>query len=186
MVSQRLRVGSQATQGLARAGLPVVLHRMRRRRPAKRQESSMAQATCPDVTVYICCNCVPTGRHLPRQWTQDGAHVLVREVPCSGKLDAQYLLHGFEGGVRGLCVVACPKGDCHLAQGNYRAEIRVRTAQRMLAEIGLEPQRVELLHVSPDDPEEQLVQQVREAAQRICAYGANPIAAKRQESEDRV
>ncbi len=74
----------------------------------------------PDVVVYVCCNCIPQGKRLPRQWTQQGAHVLVREVPCSGKMDAQYLMHAIEGGVRGLCVVACPKGECHLAQGNIR------------------------------------------------------------------
>lgn len=138
----------------------------------------MAHAACPDVTVYVCCNCVPQGRHLPRQWTQDEAHVVVREVPCSGKMDAQYLLHAMEGGGRGLCVVACPQGECHLAQGNYRAEIRVRTVQRMLTEIGLEPERVELLHASSEEPEDRFIQLVRDAVRRICACGETPIATK--------
>jgi len=138
----------------------------------------MAQPACPDVIVYVCCNCIPQGARLPRQWKQDGAHVLVREVPCSGKMDAQYLLHAFEGGGRGLCVVACPKGECHLAQGNYRAEIRIRTVQRLLAEIGLEPERVELLHVSPDDPSDQLEKLVRDAVQRVCATAA-PASTRR-------
>lgn len=138
----------------------------------------MSQSVCPDVSVYVCCNCVPQGRHLPRQWRQDGAHVLVREVPCSGKMDAQYLLHAFEGGGQGLCVVACPKGECHLAQGNYRAEIRIHTIQRMLKEIGLEPERAELLHFSADEPAERLEQLVHDAVQRVCAYGRTPLASK--------
>ena len=137
----------------------------------------MAQPVCPDVIVYVCCNCIPQGPRLPRQWKQDGARVLVRLVPCSGKMDAQYLLHAFEGGGRGLCVVACPKGQCHLTQGNYRAEIRVRTVQRLLAEIGLEPERVELLHVSPDDPPDRLEQLVHDAVQRVC--GSAAAAARR-------
>jgi coenzyme F420-reducing hydrogenase delta subunit len=139
----------------------------------------MAQAACPDVIVYICCNCVPQGQRLPRQWTQEGAHVLVREVPCSGKADAQYLLHTFEGGGRGLCVVACPKGECRLVQGNYRAEVRIRTVQRMLAEIGLESERAELLHFSPDNSAAQLEQSVRDAVHRICLCGRTPTAAAR-------
>jgi coenzyme F420-reducing hydrogenase delta subunit len=139
----------------------------------------MAQPVCPDVIVYICCNCMPQGRRLPRQWTQDGAHVVVREVPCSGKIDAQYLLHAFEGGGRGLCVVACPRGDCRLSQGNYRAEIRIRTVKRMLAEIGFEPERAELLHFAADDPAEQLEQLVRDAVKRVCIHGGTPIAGKR-------
>ena len=138
----------------------------------------MAQPGCPDVIVYVCCNCIPRGARLPRQWKQDGAHVLVRQVPCSGKMDAQYLMHAFEGGGRGLCVVACPQGQCHLTQGNYRAEIRVRTVQRLLAEIGLEPQRVELLHVSPDDPPDRLEPLVRDAVQRVCASGAAASAGR--------
>ena len=132
----------------------------------------MAQSAAPDIVVYICCNCLAQGARLPRQWQQDGAHVLVREVPCSGKMDAQYLFHAFEGGSRGLCVVACPKGECHLAQGNYRAEIRVRTLQRLLTEIGLEEERIELLHVSPSDPPDRLEPLVREAVQRVSAMGA--------------
>jgi F420-non-reducing hydrogenase iron-sulfur subunit len=132
----------------------------------------MAQSVSPDVIVFICCNCIAGGARLPRQWRQDGAYVLVREVPCSGKMDGQYLLHAFEGGSRGLCVVACPKGECHLAQGNYRAEVRVSTMQRLLAEIGLESGRVELLHVSPNDPPETLEPLVRDAVQRVNALGA--------------
>ncbi len=139
----------------------------------------MAQSPCPDVLVYICCNCIPRGAHLPRQWIQNGAHVLVKEVPCSGKMDLQYLLHAFEGGGRGLCVVACPKGECHLAQGNYRAEIRIRTLQRLLTEIGFETERVELLRISLDDPADRFESMVRDAVQRICEWGATPAPVRR-------
>jgi F420-non-reducing hydrogenase iron-sulfur subunit len=135
------------------------------------------QLVRPDVIVYLCANCVPQGSQLPRQWEHDGSHVLVREVPCTGKMDAQYLLHGLEGGEHGVCVVACPKGECHLAQGNYRAEIRVRTVQRLLDEIGLEPGRAELVHCSPQDSPEVLDRLVHEAVSRICVYGKSPARA---------
>src|ERR1035441_3211576 len=120
----------------------------------------MSQPVCPDVLVYVCANCVAQAGMLPRQWQRDGAHVVVHEIPCSGKVDAQYLMHALEGGARGLCIVACPKGDCHLAQGNYRAEIRIHAVQRLLTEIGLEPERVALIHCSPNDPPERLKQLV--------------------------
>ena len=135
----------------------------------------MPEALSPHVVVYLCTNCIPTGVDLPRQWNQDGARVLVREVPCSGKMDGQYLLHALEGGARGLCVVACPKGECHLSQGNYRAEIRVHTVQRLLAEIGLPPERAQLVHFSQVDPPRRLEQLVRSTVERICARGENPL-----------
>jgi F420-non-reducing hydrogenase iron-sulfur subunit len=112
---------------------------------------------------------------MSRQWDQDGAQVLLREVPCSGKIDAQYLFSALEAGARGICVVTCPKGECRLAQGNYRAEIRIHTVQRLLAEIGLEPERAELVHGSADDSPEKLEELVRGAVGRICARGESPL-----------
>jgi coenzyme F420-reducing hydrogenase delta subunit len=140
------------------------------------------QRVHPDVVVCVCSNCIPQGSGMPRQWTQADAHVLVREVPCSGKTDGQYLLHGLEEGQWGVCVVACPKGQCHLSQGNYRAEIRLRTVQRLLAEAGLQPERAELVHCSPTDPPEQLESLVRQAVARLCALGPSPLHAAKGDS----
>ena len=137
----------------------------------------MPEALSPDVVVFLCTNCIPHGVNLPRQWNQDGSRILVREVPCSGKMDGQYLLHAMEGGARGFCVVACPKGECRLSQGNYRAEIRVHTVQRLLAEIGLPPERAHLAHFPPVDPPRQLEDLLRSTVARICALGENPLRA---------
>ncbi|MEE8450464.1 MAG: hydrogenase iron-sulfur subunit [Thermoguttaceae bacterium] len=137
----------------------------------------MANTDSPDVIVFLCRNCIPEGGRLPRQWGHNDTRIAVLEVPCSGKIDAQYLLAALEGGRQGLCVVTCPKGQCRLAQGNYRAEIRIATVRRLLGEIGLEPERVELLRFGPEDSHEQFEQAVREAAARISALGPSPIRA---------
>ena len=139
----------------------------------------MRESVSPDIVVHVCTNCMPQGGHLPRQWVQDGARIFVREVPCTGKLDGQYLMHALEGGAWGVCVIACPKGDCHLAQGNYRAELRVRTIQRLLAEIGLPQERAQLVHVPPEAPVEQTEQLVRAAVGQISALGKSPLRAAR-------
>ena len=135
-----------------------------------------------DVIVYLCTNCTPQGTRLPRQWQVDGAQVAVRHVPCSGKIDAQYLFHAFESGVRGLCVVACPKGRCQLFQGNYRAEVRTGTVRRLLDEVGMEPERMEIVHGSADDPPETFDTLVRGAAERLCALGPSPIRARAEKA----
>ena len=64
-----------------------------------------------------------------------------------------------------------------MSQGNYRAEIRVNTVQRLLAEIGLPPERAHLAHFSPADPPRQLEDLVRSTVERICALGENPLHA---------
>jgi coenzyme F420-reducing hydrogenase delta subunit len=139
----------------------------------------VAELVRPDIVVFICQSCISEGELVPRQWKQDGAHVLVREVPCSGKIDAQYLFHALEAGGHGLCVVACPPGQCSLGQGNYRADVRIRMVRRLLAEIGLEPERAELLHWAsdrlPEDGGERLGELVRGAVQRLCTLGESPI-----------
>ena len=136
----------------------------------------MAEPVQPDIVVYVCQNCIPEGESLPRQWRRDGAHVLVRRVPCSGKIDVQYLFHALEAGGQGLCVVTCSRGKCSLGEGNYRAEVRVRTVQRLLAEIGLEPERVELLHCASDDhPGERVGDLARGAVRRLCTLGESRL-----------
>ena len=136
----------------------------------------MAEPVFPDVIVYVCANCTPGDGRLPRQWSQGGLRVAVREVPCGGKMDSQYLLHAFEGGGAGLCVVTCPKGECRLGQGNYRAEVRLGTVRRLLGEIGIEPERVELLRWAAGDPFEPFERAVRASVGRICVLGKSPIA----------
>jgi len=137
----------------------------------------MARSFIPDVVVDICHHCVPTAQALPRQWSQNGALVVSHELPCSGKIDMQYLLHALGEVGRGLCVVACPRGQCRLAQGNLRAEIRVGTLHKLLAEIGLEPERAELLHCDPQASAESLAASVRAAVDRLVALGPNPASA---------
>jgi coenzyme F420-reducing hydrogenase delta subunit len=110
----------------------------------------MVQKSIPDFLVYLCKNCIPEGAKLPAHWTESGVRVGIKEIPCSGKIDAQYILHSLEGGVRSVCVMSCPHGDCTLSQGNYRAEIRVKTVQRLLSEIGDDSKRAELIQCPQD------------------------------------
>jgi coenzyme F420-reducing hydrogenase delta subunit len=63
-----------------------------------------------------------------------------------------------------------------LAQGNYRAEVRIGTIRRLLTEIGIEPERAELLHIGPDESFDRFDRLVREAVARICALGPSPLA----------
>ena len=106
------------------------------------------------------------------QWAEGGMHVRIKEIPCSGKIDAQYMLHALEGGVRGICTITCPLGECTLSQGNYRSEIRVKTVQRLLTEVGLDPQRAGIVHCPHGVTAEQLKEIIHDAALRIVALAA--------------
>lgn len=137
----------------------------------------MAEPLVPDVVVNVCHRCIPQAGQLPRQWKQGNSLVSIRQIPCSGKVDLQYLLHMIEDVRGGVCVVACPTGTCRLGQGNQRAEVRMQTLRRLLGEVGLEPERAELLHFSSQEPVVRLEAMIKGVVQRINALGPNPVAA---------
>jgi F420-non-reducing hydrogenase iron-sulfur subunit len=134
--------------------------------------------TTPDVLFYVCANCVPEVRDVPRQWTQGNVKVKVQQLPCTGKLDLQYVMHAIEGGAQGVSVVGCPKGECHLAQGNYRAEVRVKTAQRLLVEVGMAEDMVSLLDYKADDANISLGKMMRDEVERLSQNGKSPLHLK--------
>jgi F420-non-reducing hydrogenase iron-sulfur subunit len=124
-----------------------------------------------DIIVFLCKNCVPQSRALPIQWSESGAHVRVKQIPCSGKIDMQYILHAFEGGVQGVVVVACAQGACTLAQGNYRAKMRVQTVQRLLGEIGLDPESVQIVNCAQHETLDNVKTLIGDAVGRIAGVG---------------
>lgn len=130
----------------------------------------------PDVLVFVCKNSVSDAGRLQAQWTESGVHVQTKVIPCSGKIDAQYILHSLEGGVKGVAVVTCPHGKCTLAQGNYRAEIRIKTVQRLLSEIGDNPQRVEVVNCPENATLETIKAIINECAARIAGQTAAAVA----------
>jgi F420-non-reducing hydrogenase iron-sulfur subunit len=129
----------------------------------------------PDVLFYVCANCVPEAGKIPRQWKQGDVRVKVQQLPCTGKVDTQYMMHAIEGGARGVSIVACPEGECHLAQGNYRADVRIKTTQRILEEIGMEKERISLLHYNRDNGEDSLDKAMRDEVDTLSRTGKSPL-----------
>ena len=76
------------------------------------------------------------------------SNVSVLRLPCTGKLEVDYILAAFERGVDGVMVAGCLEGGCHFLEGNLRARRRVERAKQILAEIGLEPDRLEMFNLS--------------------------------------
>ena len=52
-------------------------------------------------------------------------NVKIIRIPCTGKVDALYLLKALEDGADGVYVAGCEEGDCHFLVGNIRAKKRV-------------------------------------------------------------
>ena len=75
-------------------------------------------------------------------------NVKIVRVPCSGKVDAIHIMRALQKGADGVYVAGCLEGDCHFKDGNIRAEKRIEYVKRLLAEVGIEEERVEMIRMS--------------------------------------
>jgi F420-non-reducing hydrogenase iron-sulfur subunit len=74
-------------------------------------------------------------------------------LPCAGKADILYFLKAFETGADGLVLISCSKNECRYLEGNLRAPKRAQKVNRILEEIGMGNERIEVLYVNGDGME---------------------------------
>ncbi|MDA8164677.1 MAG: hydrogenase iron-sulfur subunit [Desulfobacteraceae bacterium] len=102
------------------------------------------------------------------------ATVTLNRAVCTGKLQVSSLLKAFEDGADGVYVVGCPEDKCHNLMGSQRAAKRVAAIKKALAELGVEPERIEMFHLERGFHPE-LVAVAREMDKRIRALGPSPL-----------
>ena len=100
--------------------------------------------------VAFCCNfCAFAAADLAGAMRlQYPPNVRIIRLPCTGKVDPLYLMKSFEEGADGVFVAGCLEGQCHFLKGNLRAKKRVAYVKRLLEEVGIEPERVEMYNLS--------------------------------------
>jgi coenzyme F420-reducing hydrogenase delta subunit len=101
-------------------------------------------------------------------------NVRVLRLPCTGKLEVNYLMAAFERGVDGVIVAGCLEGGCHYLEGNLRARRRVERARQLLAEIGLEPERLEMFNLSSAEGP-RFAEIVTTMTERLKQLGTSPL-----------
>ena len=98
------------------------------------------------------------------------------ELPCTGRVDVLNVLRSFEEGADGVLVAGCLSGKCHYLSGNLYARQRVAQVQRLLADVGLEAERIRMLNISAAMGA-QFAELASEMVETIKALGANPLGA---------
>jgi len=129
----------------------------------------------PDLTLFTCNYCAymaaDTAGALRVQYP---ANVKLVRLPCTGKIDVRYILSAFEHGADGVYVVACPIGSCHHVRGNERARSRIEFAKKILDQIGLGRERLDIFFVSAGQGTEYALR-AREMTERVRKLGPNPL-----------
>lgn len=133
----------------------------------------------PEITAFYCVFCGYMAADTAGALQVDyPANVKFFRMPCSGKTDVRYLLEAFEQGADGVYVVACPVGNCHHVRGNERGHARLKRAQKLLKEIGLEAERLDMFFVSGSQARA-FAMAAQTMTERIRKLGPNPL--KRQD-----
>ncbi len=132
----------------------------------------------PEITAFFCIYCgymaADTAGALQIQYP---ANVKFIRMPCSGKTDVRYLLEAFEQGADGVYVVACPIGNCHHVRGNERGRARLRRAKKILDEIGIGGERLDMFFMSGSQAHA-FANAAQTMTERIRQLGPNPLKRK--------
>ena len=87
------------------------------------------------------------------------------------------MLKAVEDGADGVYVAGCLEGECHYLTGNLKAKKRVQYVKKVLEEIGVEPERVEMYNLSSGEGP-RFVEIAREMVDRITELGPSPVKMK--------
>ena len=103
----------------------------------------------PKILAFCCNWCTYTGADLAGLGRMKyPANVRVIRVPCSSRVNPQFILRAFQKGCDGVMVCGCHPGDCHYTSGNYYARRRMTLLFSMLDYLGIERERTRVEWVS--------------------------------------
>jgi len=129
----------------------------------------------PEITVFTCIYCaymaIDTAGALRIQYP---ANIKLIKLPCTGKIDVRYLIEAFEQGADGVCIVGCPIGNCHHVRGNIRGAARMKRTKKILDEIGLNSDRLEMYFVS-GGMGQTFANAIEEITEKVRALGPSPL-----------
>lgn len=100
--------------------------------------------------------------------------IRIIRVPCSGRVNPQFILRAFQRGADGVLVAGCHPGDCHYSTGNYFTRRRFLIARRFLEFMGIDPRRLQARWVSASEGQK-FTEVVKEMTEEIKKLGPNPM-----------
>ncbi|MFZ1983356.1 MAG: hydrogenase iron-sulfur subunit, partial [Desulfatitalea sp.] len=99
----------------------------------------------PQILAFCCKYCAYAAGDLAGSMRLNyPANVKIIQVPCTGLVDMLHLLRAIEEGADGVYVAGCLEGECHFLEGNLKTKRKVDAVQKLLVEVGLEPERMKM------------------------------------------
>ncbi len=106
----------------------------------------------PRIAAFFCNWCTYTAADLAGvSRLKYAPNVRVIRLMCSGRVDPQFILEAFARGADGVLIGGCHPGDCHYAEGNYKALRRFQMLKRVVNDFGIHPDRLRLEWISASE-----------------------------------
>ncbi len=129
----------------------------------------------PVVVAFCCHYCAYTAADMAGSMRLHyPANVKILRVPCTGRVEVNHIMEALQKGADGVYVAGCLSGDCHFKNGNLTAAKRVARVKTLLAEIGMEEDRVEMVTMSAGMGE-QFARVAGEMTEKIRKLGPSPV-----------
>jgi F420-non-reducing hydrogenase iron-sulfur subunit len=129
----------------------------------------------PEIIVFACHYCAYAAADLAGSMRlQYPTTIRIIKLPCTGKLEVIHVLKALEAGADGVYAAGCMEGECHYLKGNLWARRRIDYVKKLLGELGLEPERVEMYNMS-SAMGPRFAEVANEFTERIKALGPSPL-----------
>jgi len=125
----------------------------------------------PRIIGFLCNWCAYSGADLAGVSRIPSApNLRAVRVMCTGRVDPTFVLRAFELGADGVLIAGCHPGDCHYAEGNYKAMRRAALLKPLLRARGIDPRRLRIEWVSAAEGEK-WARVVNELTEQVRALG---------------
>ena len=129
----------------------------------------------PTIVGFLCNWCSYTGADLAgTSRIQYAPNVRIIRVMCSARIDPTFVLKALTDGADGVLICGCHPGDCHYSEGNYKMMRRFPLLKTLLADYGIEEERVRLEWVSASEGQ-RFADIVNDMTERVRALGPSPV-----------
>jgi coenzyme F420-reducing hydrogenase delta subunit len=137
----------------------------------------------PKIVGFLCNWCSYAGADLAgTSRTSYPTSVRVIRVPCSGRVNPQFVLRAFQLGADGVLVAGCHPGDCHYSTGNYFTRRRFLLVKRFLDYLGIDQRRFRLRWISASEGPK-FAETIREMTEELRQLGPRDAAAVEAHAE---
>ena len=130
----------------------------------------------PNIIGFVCNWCTYAGADLAgtSRYSYPPNVKLIR-LMCSGRVDPSFILETFARGADGVFVGGCHiPTDCHYQQGNFKALKRVTMLKKLISEMGIEPERLEIFWISASEGK-RFSEVMTSFTEKIRELGPNPL-----------